>query len=370
MKLATILSLYVTRIFLAAVMAMLAGLTTILVLFDFVELLRRSETKPHATLGIVSEMAFLRMPWMLMEVLPFAILLGGIIAFWRLARSHELVVVRSAGVSAWQFLAGPVISATLLGAFATAVLSPVSAAMRARADAMDAAYLQTDSGGLALAGQQLWVRQADRGLVPDGVAILHAMGVALVHGTLTAAHMTVFRLDAHNALIERIDSGHAELAAGTWRLAAARVLTPGNPPTPPASMTLATDMTVRRVQESVASPNTFGVWALPGFIRLLQQSGFSTVRHRLHFQSLLALPLLAGTMALLAAGFSMRPQRRGGVARMLGSGVVAGFALFVVAKFAERIGDAGTLPVVLAAWAPAASGLLLATTLLLHLEDG
>ncbi len=370
MKLATIISVYLTRVFIAAVMAMLGGLTAVLVLFDLVELLRRSETKPAATFGIVSEIAVLRMPWMAMQVLPFAILLGGIVAFWRLARSHELVVVRSAGVSAWQFLAGPVLCATLLGAFATAVVSPVSAAMRARADALDAAYLRTDSGGLALAGEQLWVRQADRGLVPDGVAILDASGVVLVHGRLTATHMTVFRLDGHNALLARIEAGHAELAAGTWRLADARVLTPGNPPTAPTDLDLATDMTVRRVQESVASPDTLGVWALPGFISLLQRSGFSTVRHRLHFQSLLALPLLAGTMALLAAGFSMRPQRRGGVARMLGSGVVAGFALFVVAKFAEQIGDAGTLPVVLAAWAPAAAGLLLATTLLLHLEDG
>lgn len=370
MKLATVLSLYVTRIFLAAVAAMFAGLTTILVLFDFVELLRRSETKPHATLAIVSEISFLRMPWLAMQVLPFAILLGGIVAFWRLARSHELVVVRSAGVSAWQFLAGPVLCAILIGAFATAVMSPVTAAMRGRADVMDAAYLRTDSGGLALAGQQLWVRQADHGLVPDGVAILHASGVALVHGMLTAAHVTVFRLNGHQALLERIESGHAELGAGTWRLTDARVLTPGNPPTPPTTMSLATDMTLRRVQESVASPDTFGVWALPGFIRLLQRSGFSTVRHRLHFQALLALPLLAGTMALLAAGFSMRPQRRGGVGRMLGSGVVAGFLLFVVAQFAQQMGDAGTLPVVLAAWAPAASGLLLATALLLHLEDG
>lgn len=370
MKLATIIAVYVTRVFLTAVMAMLAGLTAILVLFDFVELLRRSATRPSATLGIVSEMAFLRMPWMAMEVLPFAILLGGIVAFWRLARSHELVVVRSAGVSAWQFLAGPVLTAILLGAFATAVVSPVSAAMRARAETLDAVYLRIDSGGLALTGEQLWVRQADHGLVADGVAILHASGVALVHGALTAAHMTVFRLDSHNGLLARIEAGHAELAAGTWRLAGARVLTPGNPPTPPTDIELATDMTVRRVQESVASPDTFGVWALPGFIRLLQRSGFSTVRHRLHFQSLLALPLLAGTMALLAAGFSMRPQRRGGVARMLSVGVLAGFALFVVAKFAEQLGDAGTLPVVLAAWAPAASGLLLATALLLHLEDG
>ena len=75
-------------------------------------------------------------------------------------------------------------------------------------------------------------------------------------------------------------------------------------------------------------------------------------------------------MALVAAGFSMRPARRGGVMRMLSSGVAAGFALFAFSRFADEFGQSGALPAVLAAWAPAAAGLLLAVTLLLHLEDG
>jgi lipopolysaccharide export system permease protein len=80
--------------------------------------------------------------------------------------------------------------------------------------------------------------------------------------------------------------------------------------------------------------------------------------------------LLAGTMALVSAGFSMRPTRRGGVAQMIGSGVAAGFMLFVVSKVAEEFGQSGTLPAMLAAWAPAFAGLMLAVALLLHLEDG
>jgi lipopolysaccharide export system permease protein len=75
-------------------------------------------------------------------------------------------------------------------------------------------------------------------------------------------------------------------------------------------------------------------------------------------------------VTLVAAGFSMRPSRRGGVARMIGGGVAAGFALFVISKMAEEFGQSGALPVVLAAWAPAAAGLMLAVALLLHMEDG
>jgi lipopolysaccharide export system permease protein len=135
-------------------------------------------------------------------------------------------------------------------------------------------------------------------------------------------------------------------------------------------MRLPTSMTVDRVQDSFAPPDTLSFWALPGFIQLLDRSGFSSVRHRLHFQSLLALPLLAGTMALLGAGFSMRPSRRGGVARMIGGGVASGFALFMISKIAEEFGQSGALPPMLAAWAPAVAGLLFSLALLLHLEDG
>ena len=55
---------------------------------------------------------------------------------------------------------------------------------------------------------------------------------------------------------------------------------------------------------------------------------------------------------------------------MIASGVAAGFVLFVISKVAEEFGQTGTLPPPLAAWAPIGAGLLLAVSLLLHLEDG
>jgi lipopolysaccharide export system permease protein len=242
--------------------------------------------------------------------------------------------------------------------------------MLARAEALDNAYLQTGGGPLALNGGQLWLRQADRGLSAKGVAIIHAQQVKLNGKQLTAQQVSVFRLDEQDRLLSRIEAANAVLHRGDWELNNARSIRPDQMPEQPRTMTLPTDLTVSRVQESFASPDTLSFWALPGFIALLDRSGFSSLRHRLHFQALLALPLLAATMTLVSAGFSMRPARRGGVARMIGSGVAAGFALFVVSKVAEEIGQSGALPVALAAWAPAAAGLMLAIALLLHTEDG
>ncbi len=367
---AVTLSLYIARQFTLAVLSMLAALAGIVSLFDFIELLRRSATKPDATFGLVTEVAGLRLPFVAMQILPFAVLLGGILAFWRLTRSSELIVARASGVSAWGFLAAPVACAVLLGAIATGIISPLSSAMLARAEVLDNTYLRTGGGPMALAGGQLWLRQSDRALDPQGMAILHARSVSLRGPALVARDVSVFRLDSQDRLLTRIESSRATLGPGAWMLESARSIRPDHLPEAIGNTTLDTDLTVGRVQDSFASPDTLSFWALPDFIGLLERSGFSAIRHRLHFQELLALPLLAGTMALVAAGFSMRATRRGGVAQMIASGVAAGFALFLVSKVAAEFGQSGALPAELAAWAPAGSGLMLAVAMLLHLEDG
>jgi lipopolysaccharide export system permease protein len=370
MGFAATLAVYIGRQFLFAVLAMLAALSGLVALFDFIELLRRSAVHPEATFGIVVTIASLRVPWEATEILPFAVLLGGMLAFWRLTRSSELVVARAAGVSAWQFLAAPVLLAILLGGLGTAAISPLASVMMARAEQMEDNFLHSGNGAVQLSGGQLWLRQLDAGLVPQGVAIMHAQHVTLQHKNLTAENVSVYRLDTQDRLLARIEASAASLGDHVWHLKDARVIRPDQLPEAARGIDLPTDLTVSRVQESFASPDTLSVWALPGFIRLLERSGFSAIRHRLRFQSLLALPLLAGTMALVAAGFSMRPARRGGVAKMIGSGVAAGFVLFVISEVAKEFGDSGALPTALAAWAPAAAGLMLALALLLHLEDG
>ena len=365
------LAIYITRRFALEVVAMLAALSILFALFDFIELLRRAATHPEATLVILTKITVLHLPWTALQLLPFAILLGGITCFWRLNRTSELVVIRATGMSAWQFLAAPVGAAVLMGAFATLAISPISSACYNRAEQLDNHYIRDSEGTISLEGGEIWLRQDDSALLPDGSAIVHGHKVGLIHGKLVAGDVSMFRLDNQDRLIERVEAANAVLEDGYWDMVKAHEIKPDQSPGPLiVHLPVATDLTLPRVQQSFASPDTLSVWALPAFIRLMEQTGFSSVRHRLHFQTLLALPLLAGTMALVAAGFSMRPIRRGGVARMLSGGVTAGFVLFAFSKFAAEFGSSGALPALLAAWAPAAAGLLLAISLLLHLEDG
>ena len=372
---AATLTLYVARRFASACLSMLAGLTLLVALFDFIELLRRAATRPDAGFALVAQIAGLRLPFVAMQLLPFAVLLGGLLAFWRLSRSSELVVARAAGVSAWGFLSGPVLVALSFGLLGSLGVSPLSSAMLARAERLDHAYLRSASGLTALAGGRLWLRQADRGLEPGGQAILSGRPVSERRPTAAAAafamtDVSLWRLSANDRPLARVEAPRARLLPGQWVLEDAMVFNADRSAGPRQAILFPTELTPDRIENSFASPDTLSFWALPGFIEVLEAAGFSAVRHRLHFQALLSLPVLAAAMALLAAGFSMRSARRGGVARMLAAGIAAGFALFVLDRIAGEFGEAGTLPVALAAWAPTMAGLLIALALLLHLEEG
>ena len=75
-------------------------------------------------------------------------------------------------------------------------------------------------------------------------------------------------------------------------------------------------------------------------------------------------------MVLIAATFSLRLTRRGGTGLLVLGGLIAGFLLFFLTDVVLALGMSGSIPVILAAWAPAGVFTLLGLAMLLHLEDG
>jgi lipopolysaccharide export system permease protein len=171
-------------------------------------------------------------------------------------------------------------------------------------------------------------------------------------------------------LSRRIDASEAQLRNGQWEVVDGTVWEPGKPLQSFTRTDIATNLTPGKIQDSFASPETMSFWELPGFIRLLESSGFSSLRHRLYFDALLARPFLFAAMVLIAASFSLRMQRRGGVGYLIAGGVACGFALYFFSDVVFALGLSATIPLVLAAWTPAGISCLLGASLLLHLEDG
>ncbi|MFV4649246.1 LptF/LptG family permease, partial [Mycobacterium tuberculosis] len=111
-------------------------------------------------------------------------------------------------------------------------------------------------------------------------------------------------------------------------------------------------------------------WSLQGMIARTEAAGISATGYRLQFQQLLATPLMYAAMSVLAAAFSLRLLRLGGMARFAASGVALGFVFFFFNQLCGSLGKSDVLPAVIAAWAPPVMALLVGITLLCYTEDG
>jgi len=364
MRLSGTLLGYIGRQYLAALAGFFALMMALVYMFEVIELVRRSASRANVTSDIVLKLALFKLPQMAEELSPFIALFAAMLTFWRLTRSHELTVARAAGVSVWQFLLPVVGMAMLYGVLSVGVLNPVAAVLYGKFERLDAELMQGRANLFSLSNAGFWLRQNDA----DGDSVVHARRV--ISQDMRLFDVIIINFKGQDRFVGRIDAARATLQPGYWEVEDAWITAPERPAVFEKSRRVPTAMTAEQIQDSFASPLTISFWELPGFIRLIENAGFSATRHRLHWHQLTAMPLLLAAMVLIAATFSLRPHRRGGTGVLIVTGVAAGFILFFVSSLVAALGQSATIPVALAAWTPAAVSSLLGVAMLLHLEDG
>ncbi|MEI9997169.1 MAG: LPS export ABC transporter permease LptG [Rhizomicrobium sp.] len=330
---------------------------------DIVDLTNRTGGRGVPTLVVIA-MAVLQLPDLGQKMMPFAVLLGGVFAFARLSRNQELVAIRAAGMSAWDFLAPPLAVAAGLGFIVVLLVTPLSSRMLAQFAALEAKYIKGEASQLSISPNGLYMRQGDE----NQQSVIHALRVTNQGVHLENVLVFVYRGQDH--FKGRVDAKSAELQSGVWKLSDAWVSGAEGSPVYHRSYDLPTTLTPVQIQESFAPPYTLSFWQLPSFIHAAQTAGFSAVRYELYFYTLLALPALFAAMVFMAASFSVRVGRSGGLMRVVLISALAGFGIYFFSEFARALGQSGILPIALAATAPASAAILIGMTLVFNQEDG
>ena len=350
--------------FVVAALGVFGGIFLLLVLVDYIEMVRKTSGLASASALMVAETSLFRVPQLLEKLTPFCMLIGAMTCYLALSRRLELVVARAAGISAWQFIAPALGSALLIGVIATVAYNPMSANLRELSKRMEAELFGAAPGGGVQDAAGFWLNQ----ITNDGQVIINAARSEQQGVRLTG--LTLFRFDAENHFKERIEAREATLEDGRWVFRNVRHFSLDAPPLEEARMEIPTTLTEAQVRNSFSTPETVSFWQLPSYIRSSESSGFATAGYRLQYQKLLAQPFLLAAMVMLAASVSLRFFRMGGVQKMVLSGVGAGFLLYVLSKVTEDLSKAELMHPIAAAWLPVVVGGLTGFLALLYQEDG
>ncbi len=371
MKITATLNRYLARNYIINFLLLLCALLAIIYLFDTVELIRRASKRDDIPLGLVLHMGVLKLPEVGQLLFPFAVLFSAMFTFWQFTRRYELIVVRAAGFSVWQFLAPIVVVSIFIGLLQMMVINPVGSLFIAKFEELERIYLSRQESQIAVFREGLWLRQstsAEESGEKEGYVIMHAPKIEQRSWVLKEASVLYF--DKDDKFYQRLDAESATLEHGRWLFENVNVYREGQKPFVKQELTLPTALTIEDIEESFASPESMSFWFLPSYIKTLEQTGFDAKRLRVHYQSLLAQPLMFAAMVLLAATVSLRPPRFRGTMVLLAAGIFIGFVVFFLSSFLQALGSSGQIPVILAAWAPALICFLLGLSVIMNLEDG
>jgi lipopolysaccharide export system permease protein len=361
--------------FVVSALGVFVSIFVLLVLVDYIEMVRKTSGLVSASPIMVAETSLFRVPQLLEKMMPFCVLIGAMTCYLALSRRLELVIARAAGVSAWQFIAPALVASIILGVLATIAYNPMSANLRELSKRMEAELFGNASGGGVQDAAGFWINQVNA----DGSVIMNAARSERQGARLTG--LTLFRFDTvkvttangpeeRTVFRERIEAREATLEDGYWLFKGIRRFSLNAPPVDEDSWQLATSLTPAQVRNTFSTPETVSFWQLPGYIRSSESSGFATAGYRLQYHKLLAQPFLLAAMVMLAASVSLRFFRFGGVQKMVLSGVGAGFLLYVLSKVTEDLSKAELMHPIAAAWLPVLVGGLTGFLALLYQEDG
>ena len=347
--------------------AALAVIAAVILLVQFVDLSRSVGVRADVGVAQLFALTLLKAPALILLLLPFVFLAGGISAYVGLNRSSELVAMRAAGISAWRFILPSAAAAFLVGVLAVTAFNPLASALSARFEADRAGLMENY---LTDAPKEVWLRQGD----DRNQIVIHAKARDAVAGRVRLKGVSLFvyqkNKDGLPEFKRRLEAAEAELLPGFWKLTDVREATAGESSVRSESLSIRSALDSESAMERFASPDAIAFWRLPAAIHQTEQAGFSADGYRLRFQQLLATPLLFAAMSVLAAAFSLRLARLGGLAGLAGAGVAVGFIFFFFNEFSGALADAEIIPLYAAAWAPPLVALLSGLTLLCYTEDG
>lgn len=364
----SILGRYLSKQIILNFLGVLLMVLGVVFIFELIEMLRRAAGEDVGFLFVI-QMAVTKLPQTIDMVFPFVMMIAAMITFWRLSKSNEFVIIRAAGVSIWGFLFPVLVTTFLIGIVNITVINPVSSKMYELYETMDYRFKTRNPNAVLFTDKGLWTREA---VNKDTVLVIQARNLHQENNSLLLREVTIMEMDRNAQLIRRVEAFAATLDnSNGFELKDVKVYEAGKATIALPSVKYTTSLTLDRIKENFVDPESISFWDLPDTIRFYEKSGFSALKHYLHYLSLLASPFLLCAMILIAAVFALRPNnRRGGVMFLIVGGVSTGFIFYFLSQVIYAFGLNGYIPPFMAVWTPTLIAALISITVLLHLEDG
>lgn len=320
-----LLDRYIFRTVFTTTLVVLAAL---LVLDTFFNLLNELEDiSENYGLRAILQYLLLSMPNQVYEILPVALLVGGLLGMGSLATHSELIVMRGAGRSLLR-LVGAALSAGLVLSVLVTLIGEYIAPASERLAKVHSFAVRTGHE-VMYRGYNFWARDGD---------YLISIGAAEPGPTLI--DIAAYQLDEQGQLLSVAYAQRARYRDGSWLLEGIEQRTIRPEAITRTELTeIAWDsvITPQTLEVLTADPDDLAMRELLTYIAYLEDNGLDTRRHQLAFWTKALAPLANLSMLFIAMPFAFTRQRSAGMGQRLVIGILLGLAFFLLNRMLGNI---------------------------------
>ena len=300
--------------------------------------------RQEAPAGAIIRYFLFKLPFVIAQVTPVAVLAGGLVGLGLLARQNEFVALRACGVSIWQ-MATPLLGvAALIGVAVFAWSETVVPYSAQRWHTIKNSEIRKRGASGVFAGREIWFHGRAGFYNIDRVNLNRH----ILYG------LTVYQLRSDFKPLRIIEADAVSWDGERWQFVGARTreFTAGGVH---ELLRLPEDFSLPETLEDFRAvsvePEALSYAMLRRQIKDLRRKGVDTSESWVDLHLKLALPVASVMMMLLAVPLAAAGTRVTSVAASMAVGFVVGFGYFVVVAFTRALGQSGALPPVVAAWA-------------------
>lgn len=340
----SVLSRYITATYLKLLGLTVGSFTAIYLVIDFLEKISRF-SQSHGQPQYIVLFFLYKIPSIINQVMPLAVLMATLLTLGILSRSSEIVAMQSCGISLKR-IARPILVISfilsLLTFFSNEVIIPHTSQELKYTEEV---RIQGKSTSTFFRLNNIWYRDANyilqaRLFLPSAWTL---KGVTLWQ--TTDAMRPTKRLEAE----EGVWNGYY----WTLRNVVERELSGGTVISTRKVNALPVPLNLKigdlKVWDKYAGD--MGFFKLKRYTDKLRKGGYDATRYQAQMHSKLSLPFACLIMAFVGIPFAIRSGRSSGIALGIGLSLGIGFIYFIINAVLISLGQTGVLPPLVSAWA-------------------
>ncbi len=302
----------------------------------------------------------LRIPFVMGQVTPVAVLLAVVIFLGLMARNNELVALRSCGVSTYSLVAP-----LLIGGFAFSILLFFFAEVVVPITMFKANHIWNVEVKKRIGSfreKNVWMK--------GHRSIYHIDYFNPVDETISGVSLSFFNSQFN--LLKRVDAKTGVYKDGEWILTdcfeQSRLADGTYEMTFPETLNLKIDLSPENLKSIVKKSDEMSFKELADYIQKIEAEGYDATPYVVDRQAKVAFPFVCLVMTMVACAIALHKKKGEGLALGIAYGIGAAFLYWIVYSFCLSMGHNGSMNPLSSAWLSNILFVAFSSLMLVHVE--